>query len=92
MGRSAIHPGEHLAEQLQDLEMSAAELARQAKRLVRWQQRRKASPWPKSTSPLRPGHPPGYRRKPIHEVDEVLIECEALAWDAMKPTPPEQCP
>ena len=28
MGRSAIHPGEHLAEQLQDLEMSAAELAR----------------------------------------------------------------
>ena len=31
MGRSAIHPGEHLAEQLQELEMSAAELARQLK-------------------------------------------------------------
>ena len=29
MGRSAIHPGEHLAEQLQELGMSAAELARQ---------------------------------------------------------------
>ncbi|MFZ2445622.1 MAG: HigA family addiction module antitoxin [Syntrophobacteraceae bacterium] len=29
MGRSAIHPGEHLAEQLQELSMSAAELARQ---------------------------------------------------------------
>jgi addiction module HigA family antidote len=29
MGRSAIHPGEHLAEQLEELEMSAAELARQ---------------------------------------------------------------
>jgi len=29
MGRSAIHPGEHLAEQLEDLGMSAAELARQ---------------------------------------------------------------
>ena len=29
MGRSAIHPGEHLAEQLEALEMSAAELARQ---------------------------------------------------------------
>jgi addiction module HigA family antidote len=29
MGRSAIHPGEHLAEQLEDLEMSAAELGRQ---------------------------------------------------------------
>lgn len=29
MGRSAIHPGEHLAEQLEALAMSAAELARQ---------------------------------------------------------------
>jgi hypothetical protein len=28
MGRSAIHPGEHLAEQLEALSMSAAELAR----------------------------------------------------------------
>ena len=31
MGRSAIHPGEHLAEQLEVLEMSAAELARKLK-------------------------------------------------------------
>ena len=31
MGRSAIHPGEHLAEQLEELDMSAAELARQLK-------------------------------------------------------------
>jgi addiction module HigA family antidote len=31
MGRSAIHPGEHLAEQLEELNMSAAELARQLK-------------------------------------------------------------
>jgi antitoxin HigA-1 len=29
MARSAIHPGEHLAEQLNALNMSAAELARQ---------------------------------------------------------------
>lgn len=29
MGRSLIHPGEHLAEQLEELAMSAAELARQ---------------------------------------------------------------
>ncbi len=29
MGRSAVHPGEHLAEQLVALGMSAAELARQ---------------------------------------------------------------
>jgi addiction module HigA family antidote len=31
MARQAIHPGEHLAEQLEALEMSAAELARQLK-------------------------------------------------------------
>ena len=31
MGRSAIHPGEHLAEQLEELDMSAAALARQLK-------------------------------------------------------------
>jgi addiction module HigA family antidote len=29
MGRIAIHPGEHLAEQLEELSMSAAELGRQ---------------------------------------------------------------
>lgn len=31
MARTAIHPGEHLAEQLETLEMSAAELARKLK-------------------------------------------------------------
>lgn len=31
MARTAIHPGEHLTEQLETLEMSAAELARQIK-------------------------------------------------------------
>jgi addiction module HigA family antidote len=31
MTRQAIHPGEHLAEQLEALKMSAAELARQLK-------------------------------------------------------------
>src|SRR5438094_236789 len=31
MARAVIHPGEHLAEQLEELEMSAAELARQIK-------------------------------------------------------------
>ena len=39
-------------------------------------------PSPEFKSPLRPGHPPGYRRKPTHEVDEVLTECHWLAWEA----------
>ena len=70
---------------LQALKLALDDLPRQAKRLARWQQRRKASPWPKSTLPLRQGHPPGYRRKPVHEVEEVLLECDHLAWEAMKP-------
>ena len=74
-----------LHRRLQALKLALDDLPRQAKRLVRWQQRRQASPWPKSALPLRSGHPPGYRRKPIHEVDDVLIECDDLAWEAMKP-------
>ena len=74
-----------LHRRLQALKSALEDLPRQAKRLVRLQERRKASPWPKSTIPLRSGHPPGYRRKPIHEVDEVLVACDWLAWEAMKP-------
>ncbi len=76
---------ERLTRRLQALKSALDDLPRQARRLARWQQRRKASPSHKFLSPLRPGHPPGYRRKPIHEVDEVLIECDGLAWDALKP-------
>ena len=74
-----------LTRRLQALKSALEDLPRQAKRLARWQQRRKAAPSHKFLSPLRPGRPPGYRRKPIHEVDEVLIECDDLAWEAMKP-------
>ena len=74
-----------LARRLLALKSALDDLPRQAKRLVRWQQRRKAAPSHKFLSPLRPGHPPGYRRKPVHEVDEVLIECHGLACDAMRP-------
>ncbi len=76
---------ERLARRLQALKLALDDLPRQAKRLVRWQQRRKAAPSHKFLSPLRPGHPPGYRRKPVHEVDEVLTECDFLAWEGMKP-------
>jgi hypothetical protein len=74
-----------LHRRLNALKSALEDLPRQAKRLVRWQERRKSSPDRKFLSPLRPGLPPGYRRKPIHEVDEVLIECDGLAWEAMKP-------
>jgi len=74
-----------LHRRLQALKLALDDLPRQAKRLVRWQERRRTSQDFKSTSPLRTGHPPGYRRKPVHEVEEVLADCDWLADWAMKP-------
>ena len=74
-----------LTRRLQALKLALEDLPRQARRLARWRVRREAMPSPKFRSPLRPGQPPGHRRKPVHEVDEVLAECHWLAWDAMKP-------
>jgi hypothetical protein len=76
---------ERLTRRLQALKLALDDLPRQARRLARWRLRRENMQSPKFKSPLRPGHPPGYRRKPVHEVDEVLIECHGLACDAMKP-------
>ena len=74
-----------LSRRLQALELALDDLPRQARRLARWRVRRENAKSPKFKSPLRPGPPPGYRRKPVHEVDEVLTECHWLAWEAEKP-------
>ena len=74
-----------LSRRLQALKLALDVLPRQTRRLARWRLRRENAKSPKFRSPLRPGHPPGYRRKPVHEVDEVLIECHGLACDAMRP-------
>jgi hypothetical protein len=76
---------QRLTRRLQALKSALDDLPRQAKRLARWRLRREKMPSPKFRSPLRPGRPPGHRKKPTHEVDEVLIECHGLAWDALKP-------
>jgi hypothetical protein len=76
---------ERLSRRLQALKFALEDLPRQARRLARWRVRREKAKSLKFRSPLRPGHPPGYRRKPVHEVDEVLIECHELACDAMRP-------
>jgi hypothetical protein len=76
---------ERLTRRLQALKLALEDLPRQARRLARWRLRRENAKSPKFRSPLRPGHPPGHRRKPVHEVDEVLIECHGLACDAMRP-------
>jgi hypothetical protein len=76
---------ERLSRRLQALKFALDDLPRQAKRLARWRLRREKAINPKFKSPLRPGRPPGHRRKPTHEVDEILIECHGLAWEALKP-------
>jgi hypothetical protein len=76
---------ERVARRLQALKLALEDLPRQARRLARWRVRRENAKAPKFRSPLRPGHPPGYRRKPVHQVDELLIECHGLAWEALRP-------
>ena len=76
---------ERLIRRLEALKLALEDLPGQARRLARWRARRENAPSPKFKSPLRPGRPPGYRRKPVHLVDDVLTECHGLACDAMRP-------
>jgi hypothetical protein len=74
-----------LTRRLQALKLALDDLPRQARRLARLRAKRENMPSLKFKSPLRPGRPPGSRRKPVHLVDEILAECHWLAWDALKP-------
>ena len=65
---------------LEALESALADLPRQAMRLARWRMRQEKSPNPSFKTPLRPGRPPGHRRRNTHEVDELLSECHWLAY------------
>jgi hypothetical protein len=75
---------EPLTRRLEALKLALDDLPRQARRLARLRLRRENVPSLKFKSPLRPGPPPGHRRKPSHEVDELLAECHGLAWDALR--------
>jgi hypothetical protein len=76
--------GERLSRRLQILKLALDDLPRQARRMARWRVRREAIKAPKFKSPLRPGPPPGRRKRHIHPIDEILADCHALAWDAMR--------
>ena len=77
--------GRRLVRRLEALESALADLPRQARRLVRWRMRQERAPSPSFKSPLRPGDPPGHRKRKIHEVDELLSECHGLACYAVMP-------
>jgi hypothetical protein len=76
---------ERLTRRLQTLKLALDDLPRQARRMARWRVRREAAKSPKFKSPLRPGPPPGRRKRRVHEVDEILADCHGLACWAMEP-------
>ncbi len=79
-----------LGRRLMALRRALDDLPRQARRLVRWQARRDMALKRKGPfrllrlSPFRPGLPPGWRQRSMHEVDDVLRECHGLALHAME--------
>jgi hypothetical protein len=77
--------GQRLIRRLEALETALGDLPRQAMRLARWRMREETSQKPSFKSPIRPGHPPGHRRRKIHEIDDLLSECHGLACYAMMP-------
>ena len=74
---------QRLNRRLTAITMALADIPRQAQRMARWKARRKLKTDAKIRSPLRPGPPPGRRKKPEEDIDFVLIECHALAQDAL---------
>ena len=71
-----------LCRRLAAIRSALEDLPRQAKRYARWRARPPETRRPKRLDSLRTGPPPGLRRRPIHEVDEILAECHWLARHA----------
>jgi len=72
----------HLCRRLHAIVDALEDIPRQAMRLARWRARPVEERHPQRSSPLRAGRPPGFRQRPIHEVDEILKECHWLARNA----------
>ena len=75
----------NLLRRLEALKDALDDLPRQARRLVRAMARRENIPHLKLKMPLRPGRPPGHRKKPRLDIDSVLHQCDWLARNALAP-------
>ncbi len=75
---------QRIVRRLQALKSALDNLPHQARRLARARARLANAPSHKFKSPLRPGPPPGHRKRRLHEIDEILAECHGLARDALK--------
>ncbi|MGL4489351.1 MAG: hypothetical protein ACRCU5_07900 [Rhizobiaceae bacterium] len=75
-------PAASLGRRLLALKNALDNINKQARRLTRWYAIRDEAlkqNHPHRLSPLRPGFPSGYRKKPIHPIEEVLLDCHSLA-------------
>ncbi|MGL4491037.1 MAG: hypothetical protein ACRCU5_16475 [Rhizobiaceae bacterium] len=75
-------PAASLGRRLLALKYALDNIQKQARRLTRWyaiRDKALAQNHPHRLSPIRPGFPPGYRRKPQHPIEEVLLDCHSLA-------------
>jgi hypothetical protein len=76
----------HIGQRLTALIRALDNLPAQARRLKRWEQKRDQllrTHRPTRLSPMRPGLPPGWRQRRLHEIDDVLRECHGLANDLL---------
>jgi hypothetical protein len=74
-----------LCRRLAGLKRALDNLDGHARRLARWKARRDLGlNRTRRFHPMRPGRPPGHRKRPVHEIDDILRECHALAHDAQR--------
>lgn len=71
-----------LCRRLVAIRAALEDLPRQAQRYARWRSRPAETRRPRRWESLRTGPPPGLRRKPVREVEEILSECHWLARHA----------
>jgi hypothetical protein len=76
----------NLVRRLQAVKAALDNLPRQAQRLVRALARRAKIPCLKFQGPLRRGRAPGWRQRPLSEIDGILHQCDWLAREALPDT------
>ena len=73
----------HLCRRLCAIVDALEDIPRQARRYARWRDTPIEDRHPQRESALRFGRPPGFRKRPIYEVDRILAECHWLARNVM---------
>ncbi|TCD14236.1 hypothetical protein [Oricola cellulosilytica] len=81
-----------LCRRLLALKAALDDIPGEARRLARWKARHDHARdngrpvRPRRIDPLRSGWPPGHRKRHVHDIDEVLVECNWLAHYAREKT------